>query len=105
MQYMDIFNQFASQELEMAHSVLREFLAIAKANDRTLALKKGLLEDLLIYFRKIAAFLHSEWQSSSILQELATLSFMFHTIQEIQKDHENEANISPRVTTLITGLI
>lgn len=105
MQYMDIFNQFSSQELEKTHSVLREFLVVARANDRVITLKKGLLEDLLIYFRKISAFLHSEWQSSVMLQELATINFMFTTFQEIQKNQEKEAEISPRVTTLITGLI
>ena len=82
---MDIFNQFATQELEKTHSVLREFLATARTNDRVLALKKGPFDDLLIYFRKTSAFLHSEWRSSVMLSELATISFMVATIQQIQQ--------------------
>lgn len=85
---MDIFNQFATQELEKTHSALREFLATARTNDRVLALKKGLLDDLLIYFRKTAAFLHSEWQSSAMLSELSTTSFMLATIHQIQQTHD-----------------
>ena len=52
---MDVFNQFATAELDRANTALSAFLLTAKTNDKTLKTQKSPLIDLFLYFRKIAA--------------------------------------------------
>lgn len=57
MQYMDVFNQFATTELERVTSHLTAFVTKTKLNDKILASQKTPLQDILVYFRKGAAII------------------------------------------------
>jgi hypothetical protein len=65
-QYMDIFNQYASIELERVNAFMLGFIIKAKINDKTINLQKNLFQDLLIYFKKLTVLIVSEWQVSRV---------------------------------------
>ncbi len=81
---MDVFNQFATAELERATSLLSAFLTTAKLNDKTLATQKTPLQDILVYFRKAAAVVSSEWQASRAVELLASLSFLLLIVHKVE---------------------
>lgn len=60
-QYMDIFNQFSMIQLERIENLIQQHLTKIKRNDKVMKVKKSLLEDLLIYFKKIFTLFQSEW--------------------------------------------
>jgi hypothetical protein len=79
---------------------MQEIVGKIKLNDKTVNLRKGLLEDLLIYFRKFIALLQSEYQVSQYLGILTRLSLLFIIINRIEKNKMDEASISSRVIGL-----
>lgn len=81
---MDIFNQYAAAELERANADLMAIVLKIKVNDKTIAQQKSLLKDLLVYFRKAAAFLSSEWHASRAVNVLASLSYLFLIIERTE---------------------
>jgi hypothetical protein len=80
---MDIFNQYASLELERLNLELMNFVAKVKLNDAIVRSEKTMVHDLLIYYRKFAAFFASEWELSKIIRELAGLNYLFIVINKI----------------------
>jgi hypothetical protein len=58
---MDIFNQFSMIQLERIENLIQQHLTKIKRNDKVMKVKKSLLEDLLIYFKKIFTLFQSEW--------------------------------------------
>lgn len=81
---MDIFNQFASFELERIHTAMTSFLSIARKNDKVIIQNKGIIEDLFIYGRKAAAFLHSEWELMRMMSLLQSSTFLFSIIEKVE---------------------
>lgn len=58
------------------------------------------MEDLLIYFRKLVALAHSEYQVSRYLEILSSLSILFMVIDRIERNKMDEVSISSRVIGL-----
>jgi hypothetical protein len=104
---MDVFNQFATAELERTTSHLTGFITKAKLNDKTLASQKKPFQDLLVYFRKGAAIISSEWQASRALEILVSLSFLLLIVQKVEantSDEESDVRVSRRVIALIRSI-
>lgn len=81
---MDIFNQFAGFELERILTAMTSFLSIARKNDKVIIQNKGMIEDLFIYGRKAAAFLHSEWELMKMMSVLQSSAFLFSIIEKVE---------------------
>jgi hypothetical protein len=80
---MDIFNQYASLELERLNLDLMNFVAKVKLNDVVVRSEKTMVHDLLIYYRKFTAYVASEWELSKMLRELSNLNYLFLVINKI----------------------
>jgi hypothetical protein len=80
---MDIFNQYASLELERLNLDLMNFVANVKLNDVVVRSEKTIVHDLLIYYRKLTAYVGSEWELSKMLRELSNLNYLFLLISKI----------------------
>jgi hypothetical protein len=100
---MDVFNQYASGELERVNAALLAFVLKAKLNDKTMVQQKSPLQDLLVYFRKAAAVVSSEWQAVKVMELLASLSFLLLTVEDAEGSEE-EVKVSGRVRGLVQGI-
>lgn len=84
---------------------MQKLLANIKINDKTVNLRKGLLEDLLIYFKKFIALVQSEWRGSQLLGLLANLNYLFLIINKLEARGSNEDSaISRRAISLSNSL-
>ncbi len=87
---MDIFNQYASLELERLNFDLMTSIAKVKVNDSIVRSEKSMLQDLLIYFRKFYSFVGSEWEVSKMVKEISNLNYLFLVINKINGDIQNK---------------
>jgi hypothetical protein len=87
---MDIFNQYASLELERLNFDLMNFLAKVKLNDVVVRSEKTMVNDILIYFRKFSSYVVYEWELSKTIKELSNMNYLFLVINKIKEDSRNE---------------
>lgn len=104
MQYMDVFNQFATAELERTNNTLTTFLLSAKHNDKVITQQKSLLQDILVYFRKGWAMVKSEWECGKAIESVSALSFLLEVVKKVQEGKEEDVQISSRVLGLLKGV-
>lgn len=80
---MDIFNQYALGELTRTNKIMKELALNIKANDKQVSQYANLLMDLFVHFKKLTAYISSEWAVLKLVSLVSSLSFILLILKDL----------------------
>lgn len=85
---MDVFNQYTLGELTRTNKTIRELSNKIRSNDKQISQHASILMDLFVYFKKMIAYISSEWAVLKMVSTISSLNFLFLILEDLHLHKE-----------------